>query len=51
MKKILIAITGGIGAGKSLVSYLFEKKGFEQISVFKDLNGIERVVGALGFHG
>ena len=28
MKKKLIAITGGIGAGKSLVSEFFEKKGF-----------------------
>ncbi len=41
-----------IGWGQAeRVKSLFEKKGFEQISVFKDLNGIERVVGALGFHG
>ena len=40
----------GWGQGECVTS-LFKRKGFDQISIFKDLNGIERVVGASGFHG
>ncbi len=41
-----------IGAGQRLsVHTLFEKKGFRNIGVFKDLHGISRVMSGIGFHG
>jgi release factor glutamine methyltransferase len=41
-----------IGEGERLsVLALFEKRGFQKTATFKDLHGISRVIGGIGFHG
>lgn len=41
-----------IGLGQAeAVRLLFEEKGFKKISIFKDLNGIDRMINGVGFYG